>query len=122
MLTRSPLVHDLSWGRVEVQGFPTFKDVVLYPGGARVWDWRETGTRHVPGIQPADIEVLLTSGVEVVILSRGMDLRLQTCPETLALLDARGVMTHVLQSQEAIALYNRLRRSERVGALIHSTC
>ena len=27
----------------------------LYPGGARAWDWRETGTRHRPGIQPADI-------------------------------------------------------------------
>ena len=30
------------------------KDFKLYPGGGREWDWNETGTRHVPGIQPGD--------------------------------------------------------------------
>jgi len=31
----------------------------LFPGGLREWDWRETGTRHVPGIQHADVQELI---------------------------------------------------------------
>ena len=45
----SPAIHHDAWGRVEVAGEPRpFKDVKLYPGGAREWDWGETGTRHRP--------------------------------------------------------------------------
>src|SRR5690606_40772234 len=49
----SPRISRLSWGQIEVAGHGAFKDAKLYPGGAREWDWSETGTRHVPGIQPA---------------------------------------------------------------------
>jgi hypothetical protein len=76
----------------------------------------------VPGIQPADVEELLERGAEVVVLSRGMHLVLQTCPETLSLLVEQGVEVHVLQSEEAVAKYEELRASRPVGALIHSTC
>jgi hypothetical protein len=118
----SPAITGVSWGKLEVEGHGTFKDAKLFPGGARAWDWNETGTRHVPGIQPADVEELLEHGAEVVVLSRGMNLVLQTCPETLALLEERGVAVHVLQSEEAVARYEALRTTARVGALIHSTC
>jgi hypothetical protein len=52
---KSPRISHLSWGHIEVEGHPPFKDAKIFPGGAREWDWRETGTRHVPGIQPADV-------------------------------------------------------------------
>jgi hypothetical protein len=51
------------------------KDFKLYPGGGRVWDWRETNTEHVPGIQPADVQELIDNGSKVVVLSRGIQLR-----------------------------------------------
>ena len=56
---RSPLVTHISWGRMEVEGLGEGKDFKLYPGGGREWDWSETGTQHVPGIQPADVEELM---------------------------------------------------------------
>jgi hypothetical protein len=56
---KSPRISHLSWGHVEVEGHPPFKDIKVFPGGAREWDWRETGTRHVPGIQPADVQELI---------------------------------------------------------------
>ena len=56
---RSPRITHISWGRMEVDGLGTGKDFKLYPGGGRAWDWNETGTRHVPGIQPADVAELL---------------------------------------------------------------
>ena len=120
---KSPPVTHFAWGHVEVEGYAEpFKDVKLYPGGARAWDWTETGTHHVPGIQPADVEELLTHGATTVILSEGVHRRLQVCKETLDYLDTRSVVVYVLQTEEAIELYNHLRGQEPVGALIHSTC
>jgi hypothetical protein len=119
----SPRVTDLSWGRLEVEGQDgPFKDAKLFPGGARAWDWNETGTSHEPGIQPADVEELLEHGATVVVLSKGFHERLGVTPETLRTLEERGVAAHVRQTGEAIQLYNELRESERVGALIHPTC
>jgi hypothetical protein len=72
---RSPRVTHVSWGRLLVEGKAApLKDGKLYPGGARQWDWNETGTRHVPGIQPADVEELLAHGAKIVVLSKGISL------------------------------------------------
>ncbi len=120
---RSPRVTHLSWGRLEVEGVDApFKDAKLFPGGARAWDWRETGTSHDPGIRPADLEELLERGATAVVLSRGFDERLGVTRDALRVLEERGVRAHVRQTEEAIRLYNELRETERVGALIHSTC
>ncbi len=118
----SPRIEHLSWGHVLVETHGLFKDVKLYPGGAREWNWRETGTNHQPGIQPTDVEELLAHGATVVVLSRGMVGRLQVCPETLQMLEANEVTTHVAQTEEAVSLYNELCDTHSVGALIHSTC
>ena len=120
---RSPRVTRLSWERLDVEGEDgSFKDAKLFPGGAREWDWNETGTRHEPGIQPADVEELLEQGATAVVLSNGFNERLRVTPETLRELDDRGVPAYVRQTEEAVRLYNKLSKSERVGALIHSTC
>ena len=118
----SPRITHLSWGRLEVEDGRRFKDAKLFPGGAREWDWRETGTHHVPGIQPADVEELLARGATAVVLSKGIWERLQVCPETLALLEARDMTVHVLQTEAAVRRYNELRDSEKVAGLFHSTC
>jgi hypothetical protein len=119
---RSPKVTAIVWGQVDVEGLGRFKDVKLYPGGATEWDWRETGTRHVPGIQPADVDELIANGAAVVVLSRGMDLQLQVPEATLEVLRNKGITAHVLETREAVRLYNDLAESTRVGALLHSTC
>lgn len=122
MVGRSPSISDISWGRVTVDGVGTAKDVKLYPGGGRAWDWRETGTGHVPGILPADVAELVEGGASVVVLSRGFQARLQVHPQTLELLNDRGVRVHVEDTREAVDLYNRLAETEPAGGLFHSTC
>jgi hypothetical protein len=107
---------------MEVEGLGTGRDFKLYPGGGREWDWTETDTHHVPGIQPADVLELLEHGSKVVVLSRGMQLVLQTCPETLQMLRERGIPVHVEETKAAVALYNKLAETEAVGGLFHSTC
>lgn len=119
---QTPPISHLAWGRIEVEGVGVFKDAKVYPGGARAWDWRETGTRHVPGIQPADVEELVAHGATTVVLSKGVWERLEVQPETLAWLRDKGVEVRVLQTEEAVKCFNELREIAPVGGLFHSTC
>jgi len=120
---RAPRVEQLEWGLIRVEGLGDGRDVKLWPGGGRGWDWAETNTHHVPGIQVADVEELLAHAAEVLVLSRGMQLVLRTCPETLQHLAALAIPVHVLETREAVATYNRLRDEGRaVAGLFHSTC
>jgi hypothetical protein len=119
---KSPLISHLSWGHIEVEGHPPFKDTKVFPGGAREWDWRETGTHHVPGIQPADVQELIEHGAKAVVLSKGIWERLNVCPETLEVLAKSGIEVEVLQTEAAVERFNELRESMPVGGLFHSTC
>jgi len=119
--THSPRITHLSWGRLKTEA-GAFKDARLYPGGAEEWDWNETGTSHDPGVQPADVERLLERGAIVIVLSKGFHERLGITPEALAMLEEREIPAHIAQTEEAAEIYNELRKTERVGALIHSTC
>ncbi len=121
------LVRSIEWGVVTVSGHDdaahVFKDAVLWPSGAREWDWRESGTRHKPGIHPKAVEELIDRGCAIVVLSRGMDLVLETMPETFERLKFAGVRYEWLQSKQAVQRYNALvSDGERVGMLLHSTC
>lgn len=118
----SPRIIDFRWGRIELDNGDSFRDAKLYPGGAREWDWNETGTRHVPGIQPDDIEELLERGAEVLVLGQGVYQRLQVCPETLRYLEGRDIEVHILQTEDAVEAYNALVATRPVGGLFHSTC
>lgn len=122
MASRTPEITDLAWGRLEIDGGESFKDAKIFPGGAREWDWRETGTGHAAGIQPADVEELLERGATTIVLGRGVWGRLRVLPETLARLERAGVTVHVLKTKEAVRLFNELRAGEPVGGLFHTTC
>ncbi|MFC1593675.1 MTH938/NDUFAF3 family protein [Candidatus Neomarinimicrobiota bacterium] len=111
-----------SWGAIEVEGFPIFKDVKLFPGGCIEWNWRDTGTEHSPGIQYTDVEELIDNGSKVIILSRGVLGRLKVQKGLVNKLESDGFIVHILKTKEAIKLYNELLNTEKVGALIHTTC
>ena len=121
-MAASPLVTQLEWGKIDLEDGQSFKDVKLSPAGSRAWDWRETGTRHRPGIQIADVELLVQHGCDTVVLSRGMDLVLQVPQETVVWLTQQGIAVEVLETRLAVARYNELRLRAKVGALIHTTC
>ena len=120
---KSPAITHLEWGIIEVDDLGKHKDVKLWPGGGRPWDWSETNTHHVPGIQVADIAELIDHGAEVVVLSRGMELVLKTCPESVNWLDTHCLEHHISETREAAQLYNRLAmQGIAVAGLFHSTC
>lgn len=124
--SQSTEITHISWGKmtVSINGEThTFKDCKVWPGGARAWNWQETGTRHQPGIQPADIQEIIDKEIEVMILSRGMDLMLHTCPETETLLQECGIGYYLEETKTAVAHFNQLaKEGKRVGGIFHSTC
>jgi hypothetical protein len=119
---RAPRITRCDWGRIEVEDQRSFRDAKLFPGGAREWNWAESGTQHAPGIRPADVAELIEHGARTVVLSQGVLGRLGICPETLALLERKHVRVHILPTKEAVELYNKLRDKESVGGLFHTTC
>jgi hypothetical protein len=120
---KSPRINQISWGAMEVEGIGTGRDFKLFPGGGRPWDWSETNTHHNPGIQIADVKELIDKGCAVIVLSRGMHLLLQTCPEVLEFLRERNISVYVEETMSAVEIYNQLaEQGQRVGGLFHSTC
>lgn len=117
-----PAIDDDGWGHITVAG-RTYKDVKLWPGGARTWDWSEHGTDHAGGIQPGDVRELLDNGADHVLLSRGRQRRLQIARATTDLLTHAGATHEILDTGAAISRYVALRDGGvAVGALIHTTC
>lgn len=118
----SPKIIHLEWGSIETD-VGRFKDVKLWPGGGREWDWRETGTSHRPGVQPADVTEILEHGVARIIVGSGHTGRLSVPAETYRTVEQGGAILEVSESAEAVDRYNAAaERREAVAALIHSTC
>ncbi|TMS07101.1 Mth938 domain-containing protein [Larimichthys crocea] len=120
----SPEIASLSWGHMKVKGCSSsYKDCKVWPGGSQAWDWRETGTDHRPGVQPADLEEVLRKGVDLLVIGRGMSEALQVPASTLDFVKQKGVDVRVLQTEKAVAEYNKLAgQGAKVGGVFHSTC
>ncbi len=116
----------VEWGKMDVTiggRVQHFKDCKVWPGGAVSWNWKESGTSHQPGVQPADLGVILDQEVDVLILGCGVLERLGICAETLNLLEERKIELHFLDTRRAASLYNELARTgRRVGGIFHATC
>ena len=121
---RSPLIRQHSWGYLLVEGREDpLKDAKCFPGGARAWDWRETGTRHDPGVQIADAKALVEAGAEHIVVATGYYQQLQVPEETIAYLKDQGLGISIAQTDDAVERYNQLARNGyATGGLFHSTC
>lgn len=101
----------------------TYKDCKVWPGGSQAWDWRETGTEHSPGVQPADVEDVVKQGVQTLVIGRGMSEALKVPASTMEYLLKQGIDVRVLQTEQAVKEYNSLAaQGIRVGGVFHSTC
>lgn len=116
-------ISAMSWGEIVMKDGQIFKDVMLAPGLIQEWDWRKSGTSHTKGIQTADIDFLIEQDIDSIVLSRGIELKLEISEATLKYAKSKIKNVYFGQSEAAVAEYNRLVKSgSRVGALIHSTC
>lgn len=120
------------WGSVTVENTKadpthlaraTYKDCIIGPTITKEWDWKVTGTRHVPGIQPTNIDELIADGAEVIILALGFEGKLHVSDYAIAYLLANKIPFYSAFTPEAVKLFNRLSgEGLKVGGLFHSTC
>ncbi|KER31186.1 hypothetical protein T265_02511 [Opisthorchis viverrini] len=131
----SPRIINMSWGSITVESTEngkinsnetvTYRDAKLWPGGSRAWDWAETGTGHMGGIQPTDVDELIAYNPDTVVLTRGVLYVLQVPESTQAYVREKlpGVELIVENSRSALTTYNaKVEQGKRVAALIHTTC
>ena len=115
----------MKWGKIEVNNSNesfTYKDAKVWTTNSKDWNWKETGTKHNPGIQIADIEEFIND-VDIVILTNGVDGVLQVQQETIDYIIEKGKEYHVGLTPTMIKLYNELvAKGKNVGGLFHSTC
>ncbi|SHO45829.1 MTH938/NDUFAF3 family protein [Desulfopila aestuarii] len=119
----SPLILTLGWGKMEVELLGRGKDFKLWPGGGRAWDWGESGTSHSRGIQVDDVKELVEHGAKVVVLTRGMLLRLKVPERAIAYLENRNIEVVVASTKTGMKIYNEyVEKNVPVAGLFHSTC
>lgn len=122
-MKQSPKILSHSWGRMDVEEFGSGKDFKLWPGGCAPWDWKETGTGHLNGVQKADVEELIDRGCEVIVIGKGVFSRLRVPARLVRFLEGRGVEVRVADTKKSIQLYNQLaEQGAMVGGLFHTTC
>ncbi|NOZ75520.1 MAG: hypothetical protein GXO90_09155 [FCB group bacterium] len=119
---KSLRIQSHRWGMIRLEDGRQFKDVKLWPGHAREWDWNETGTRHSPGIQLSDLQECLETPIQRIILSKGRLNRLRVPEALITELESKGYQVAVLPTDKAIISYNESIPHLSVAALIHSTC
>lgn len=120
-----PTILESDWGSIRINvtdETKQYKDVKLYPGGARAWDWTETDTHHQPGIQPADAKELIDHNAQYILFSRGRLKKLHTADETQKWLREQDIPFEILETGELIQRYQELKNTKALGALIHTTC
>lgn len=112
---------------INIYGFPKlFGDCKVTEYGVNKWDWKKTGTHHVPGIQISDLEDMMKF-VDHFILTTGMEDRLKIGDVTLKYLRENGktweiLNTNKLQHRFNYLMNNKKRDIGRIGVLIHTTC
>lgn len=119
----SPLILSLSWGHMEVERLGRGKDFKLWPGGGRPWDWSEFGTGHSRGIQVDDVKELIAHDPKVIILTRGMMLRLRVPDRIRHFIEKNNVEVIVASTRDGVKIYNEyVEKNVPVAGLFHSTC
>ncbi|HLP19871.1 MAG TPA: MTH938/NDUFAF3 family protein [Chitinophagales bacterium] len=116
-------IRSAEWSAIEFSD-STFKDVLATWNGHLYWDWSVTDTHHSPGIQISDIsQILELARLDLLILSTGYNNKLQISENTIDFLKNENIEYIILNTKEAVRLYNlELLKGTKVGAIIHSTC
>ena len=118
----SPKIENIQWGSMKIKGYPLGRDFMIYPGGAKSWDWNKSNTSHEKGIQTQDIQFIIDKGAEYVVMAVGMNSRLNVSDTAIELLKKTGTEYCILSTKDAVEEYNRLASTTPVGGLFHTTC
>lgn len=107
------------FGRMEVDGRPFDRDLILDGDEIRVeaW-WRKQGHR----LDIADLEALFEHPPEVLVVGTGAHGCVEVPEETRRAAEARGIEIRAAPTPRAVTLFNDLADGKRVAGAFHLTC
>ena len=111
-------IESYRFGQIRIAGQTYAKDVIITPDRIISNWWREQG--HALSID--DLQELLSTPPQVLIIGTGAHGRMQVPHETLHQLESNNIQTLVLESEQACQRYNDLCDIQAVALAIHLTC
>lgn len=114
---RGNIIDDYRFGRITISGKPYYDlDVIIFPDRVK-YDW---GGMKDHLLYPDEIQDVLAQDVETVIIGNGSQGNAAIMQETIQALQSKGIKTYVLDTYDAVNLYNELPKKKLVG-LFHLT-
>lgn len=116
--------NNVIWGQITTYDNKTYKDAILNGYNSWEWDWKQTGTRHYPGIQYKDFAKAITPLTKVIILSKGFEEKLYVNESLVTKLKNSGYVVYCLDTKMAMDLYNSMvsHLKQDIILVCHSTC
>ena len=113
-------IDSYSFGRIRVDGIDYTEDVIMLRGEVRSPWWRSAGG-HI--YAPTDLEEVVATAPEIVILGTGYFGRVKILDETRTVLADVDSEVIVEKTSRAVEIFNQLAAEDRdVAAALHLTC
>lgn len=118
-MPKSIKIETSSFGLIVIDGRRYTSDLVIYPDGLVEDAWRRKRGHR---LSIDDIEKLVVSAPEVIIVGTGVNGLMRPEPGLAAMLSDRIIEVIALPNPKAIEIFNVLSSQKRVGACFHLTC
>jgi hypothetical protein len=113
------MIEHYEFGRITIDGEGHTSDVIIWPEGVDDTWWRVEG--H--SLCQEDLVPVLDKKPDVVVIGTGTAGVMEVPPEIVRYMKMRCREVHVLRTDQACEVYNKLAGSERrVVAALHLTC
>jgi hypothetical protein len=112
-------IDDYRFGEIEVDGRKYYGDIKIVDGSVISNWWRAEGHE----LTGADIEDILSEAPEILVVGTGMPGRMKVMDELRERLAAAGISLVDEPTPQAVATFNRLKKSgKKVAGAFHLTC
>ena len=113
------MIESFSFGVMIIDGRRITSDLIIYPNG-RIQDgwWRSRGHSLIR----RDIQALVDSGPEVIIVGMGVNGLMQPKPGLEKWIQKQGIEFIAAPNDKAVAVYNQQIGKAKIGACFHLSC
>ena len=112
-----PAITHYSFGKMVIDGKKYTNELQILPNGS-VKDWSPRDPHY---ILPADIEEIVSSNTQILIIGNGANGEAAIPEETITFLKNRNIKVHIFNSHKATELYNNSLK-KNLAALFHLNC
>ena len=115
--SKGPAITSYSFGKMIVDGKTYTNELQVFPTGV-VKKWSPQDPHY---ILPSDIEEIVKSGIDTIIIGTGDSGNAGVPEKTLNFLKSKSITIHVLNTHKAMELFNSSLK-DKLGAVFHLNC